>query len=241
MTHIFISDLHLSPHKPELSKMFTTFLSQYSGSGYNVYILGDLFDIWIGDDYSMQFYQNEISALKNCHAEGTRLFFMHGNRDFLIRDEFVASTGGELLTDPTIIELQGVPTLLTHGDQLCTDDIGYQQMRSIIQNPNWINDFLAKPVEERLQLADNVRKQSREAGKLKSDEIMDTNQQAVESFMAEHGVTQLIHGHTHRPNKHEFQLNGSLATRWVLGDWHADHAQYLVVSDEGISLSKFSA
>ena len=164
---------------------------------------------------------------------------MHGNRDFLVGDEFAQSCGITLTQDPTTITLNGKTTLLAHGDLLCTDDIGYQKFRADIQNKTWINEFLAKSPQERLQIAEHFRQESGRLSKEKSNEIMDVNQQAVCDFMSKHHASQLIHGHTHRPNIHEFMINGAPQTRWVLGDWHPDHAQYLSVSNNQISLKTF--
>ena len=239
MKQVFISDLHLSPQKPELSQLFQAFLSQHSGPQFTIYILGDLFDIWLGDDFSSQFYQADIHAIKNCTDQGSQLLLMHGNRDFLVGDDFANSCGITLLKDPTLIELHGQATLLCHGDLLCTDDTGYQQFRSDIQNDAWISEFLAKSPQERLQIAEHFRKESSKLSKEKSDMIMDVNQQAVKDLMSQHGITQLIHGHTHRPNKHEFTVNNSRHIRWVLGDWHPSHAQYLCVTDHDINLEYF--
>jgi len=241
MTHVFIADLHLSPYKPELSRLFQDFIAKHSGPEFTLYILGDFFDIWLGDDYSMQFYQSDIAALQACRQHGSKIYLMHGNRDFLVGQAFAESTGITLLKDPTLIKLHDQTTLLTHGDQLCTDDIEYQAFRTQIQNETWINDFLSKPVDERLKIAEHFRTESKRLSQEKSDAIMDTNQHAIETLMAQHQATQLIHGHTHRPKQHSFDDNGQTITRWVVGDWHADHAQILVSSEKTLTLTTFKS
>ncbi len=214
---------------------------KHSSPECTIYILGDFFDIWLGDDYSMQFYLDDINALQACQDKGCKIFFMHGNRDFLVGQTFAHTTGITLLNDPTLISLRGQTTVLTHGDQLCSDDVDYQKFRAHIQNENWVNDFLAKSVEERLQIADHLRKESKRLSQEKSEVIMDTNQETIETFMQQHRATQLIHGHTHRPNQHSFILEGNSMTRWVVGDWHTDHAQVLIASEEKIALSTFKS
>ena len=228
---LFISDIHLSPQQPELSTLFQAFLKQHSDPEFKIYILGDLFDIWLGDDFSTQFYQDDIEAIKTCAEQGSQLYLMHGNRDFLMGDELCKSTGLTLISDPYTIIINGTNIVLCHGDQLCTDDVSYQQFRATIQNENWINDFLAKTPQERLAIAEHFRNESKRLSQEKTADITDVNQQAVCDFMQQHETTSLIHGHTHRPQQHTFELNNKQATRWVLGDWHADHAKYLVLSD----------
>ena len=158
---------------------------------------------------------------------------MHGNRDFLIGEKFCTETGAELLQDPTMVELHGVPTLLMHGDLLCTDDHAYQAFRRQVRDPDFIRQFLRLPIAERITTAAEYRSKSGEANSLKADDIMDVNQQAVESTMLRHAVKRLIHGHTHRPHLHRFKLNGEPAFRYVLAEWHADHGGFLSVSPDG--------
>lgn len=241
MKHIFISDLHLAPHRPALTALFQAFLAQHSGPQFCIYILGDLFDLWLGDDYSSQFYQAEKEGLLAAQRQGTQLFFMPGNRDFLVGETFAASAGLCLLKDPTLITLQNEPIILCHGDQLCTDDVSYQAMRTAFQNAAWIKEFLSKPIEQRLQFAKQVREESYKQSQLKSAEIMDANPLTVERFMAEQGVLRMIHGHTHRPRVHQHHVAGRTAQRWVLGDWHDDHAQYVFADDTTIELRTFQA
>ncbi len=241
MTHIFIADLHLSPHKPELSRLFQKFIAKHSSPECTIYILGDLFDVWLGDDYSPQFYQSDLAALQACQKKGCQVFLMRGNRDFLLGQAFADRAGITLLNDPTLISLHGQVTLLTHGDQLCTDDVDYQKFRATIQSKDWASEFLAKPAAERLQIADHLRKESKRLSQEKNQVIMDANQKAIEGLMRQHHVTQLIHGHTHRPNKHNFTLGDTPVTRWVVGDWHADHAQVLIATKEGIFLTTFKS
>ena len=240
--HLFISDLHLSPQKPELSQLFQAFLKQHSGPEFTIYILGDLFDMWLGDDFSQQYYPTDISAIKHSTDAGTKIYLMHGNRDFLMGDELCKTTGMTLIPDPYSIAINGTDIVLCHGDLLCTDDESYQQFRATIQNKTWINEFLAKTPHERLAIAEHFRQESARQSKEKTTVIMDVNQQAVYKFMQQHKTTCLIHGHTHRPQQHTFELDTKEATRWVLGDWHADHAKYLVLSDaQTMHLETFSS
>lgn len=219
---LFISDLHLDTSRPEIVQLFLHFLQQRATQAEALYILGDFFEAWIGDD-AVPPDHPVIAALKGVSATGVPLYVMRGNRDFLLGEQFEQLTGARLLPDPTVITLGGDPVLLMHGDSLCTDDTTYQQFRAMVHNPQWQQMFLAKPIEERMELARQARQEStaRNTGLMDTQEsIMDVNQGAVEQAMREHGVQRLIHGHTHRPNVHEFTVDGKPATRIVLGDWY---------------------
>ena len=220
MSVLFISDLHLSGERPELIELFLNFVQFEAVNAEKLYILGDLFEVWTGDDYILPEFESVIEALKHLTSGGTPVFIMHGNRDFTIGEEFEKKTGCKLLDDPTIIDLNGTKTLVSHGDTLCTDDIEYQKFRKKVRNPQWIQQVLSLPIEERLSLAKSIRSDTREKSRQKPEEIMDVNQSAVEDFMQKWNVQQLIHGHTHRPKQHSLSINNLPAKRIVLGDWY---------------------
>ena len=220
----FISDLHLDAKRPQMVQAFMRFLGTVPEQASSLYILGDLFEYWIGDDIvdspSGQLVKPLLAGLKQVSDAGVKLYFTHGNRDFLVGERFTEMTGCALLPEKYIIDLDGVPTLLMHGDTLCTDDVEYQELRKMFYDPDQRARFLSLDFEARVAEANHLRKLSGEKMQEKSQEIMDVNQQTVEKVMLEAGVTQLIHGHTHRPNIHEFDLNGQPAKRIVLGDWY---------------------
>lgn len=235
-TTLFISDLHLCGARPAITGLFLDFLSHPARTARALYILGDLFEFWIGDE---AIEQNEFrpvaQGLRALTASGTPVFVMHGNRDFLMGPEFERATGAQLLNDPTRIDLHGTPTLLMHGDSLCTDDTEFMIFRAQVRDPAWQREFLSKPVAERTRIAQHYREASSISTASKKPEIMDVNQKAVESIMREHSVTHLIHGHTHRPNEHSFTLDGHPAQRSVLGDWY-EQGSVLRVNDQGWQL-----
>jgi len=216
---LFISDLHLTPERPDTGRLFIEFLQTRASGSAALYILGDLFELWLGDDAILPAYQPFLEALRTLTDNGVSLYIMHGNRDFLLGDGFQSMTGAQLLDDPAVIELDGIPTLLMHGDLLCTDDVSYQQFRTMVHNPEWQKALFKKTMQERLELARQLREESRTATGQKSTEIMDVNQLAVERIMRSHKTLQLIHGHTHRPAEHHLELDGKSATRFVLPEW----------------------
>ena len=235
MRTLFISDLHLSEEQPELTALFLRFLDDRVQGSDALYILGDLFEVWLGDDDASLLNQTVIDALRTISDHGVRLFFMHGNRDFLLGADFERLTGGRLLPDPSIITVDNTPVLVMHGDMLCTDDIEYHQFRAQVRDPRWQAGFLALPLAERRRLAGQARERSRAHTREKSEEIMDVNPATMRGIMVQHGVHHLIHGHTHRPGIHYFRLdsrcdNGELARRIVLGDW-GQRASALVCED----------
>jgi UDP-2,3-diacylglucosamine hydrolase len=213
---LFISDLHLTPERPDITARFLAFLAGHTAEA--LFILGDFFELWVGDDsLDDPFHRTIAETLKRRAEAGERLYFQHGNRDFLIGEAFAAAAGVTLLPDPCVVQLADRPTLISHGDLLCTDDAEYQSWRRQTRQPAWQAAFLARPLEERLAFARDVRVKS-EAGKTaKAMEIMDVNPAAVAELMASQGVSRLIHGHTHRPARHE--LEQGRAERWVLPDW----------------------
>lgn len=220
MAILFISDLHLDPARPRITETFLGFLAQEAREAERLYILGDFFEAWIGDDDPDPHHARVVHALRELTASGVPVDLMHGNRDFLIGQGFAEQTGCRLISDPTTIELDGTPTLLMHGDTLCTDDLEYQQFRRMVRDPEWQRDFLARPLPERRAFAAQARGESKARTQSKAEAIMDVNQQTVERCMRDHNVTQLIHGHTHRPAIHRFSVNGCPMTRIVLGDWY---------------------
>lgn len=219
---LFISDLHLDPSRPAITELFLHFLRERAAESEELYILGDFFEAWIGDD-AVPADHPVLAGLRQLTDAGLPIYMMRGNRDFLLGPAFEEATGTKLLSDPTVIELSGEPVLLMHGDLLCTDDVKYQQFRAMVNDPRWQAGFLAKTVEERLQLAKQARQESttRNSNLAETTEsIMDVNQDTVMKTMREHGVRRLIHGHTHRPNIHHFTLDNAPASRIVLGDWY---------------------
>lgn len=240
MATLFISDLHLEPSRPEMTQIFLRFLAGPAREAETLYILGDLFDLWIGDDANMPRYPVEIAALRALRDSGVPICMMHGNRDFLLGPDFMAATGAELLGDPIVVNLHGHPTVLSHGDMLCTDDVAHMQGRREWLDPARQAQFLAQPAEVREKIARALRMESTQNKTLKSAEIMDVTQRAVEDLMRQHGVSQLIHGHTHRPAFHDFTLDGKPARRIVLSDWHDERGSVLVCDDDGCRLQDLS-
>jgi len=220
MTTLFISDLHLDAGQPEIGEQFLRFLGRDAREAEALYILGDLFDAWLGDDDPNPYYGTMKSALRKLSDTGVPVYFMRGNRDFMVGDVFAAETGCKILHDPTIVDLYGVRVVLCHGDALCTDDVQYQQIRAMTRNPDWQTMILAKSLEERIAFALQAREASKARGQAISDEIMDVNQDAVRAAFREHKVDTMLHGHTHRPAVHEVDLSGRKSTRIVLGDWY---------------------
>jgi UDP-2,3-diacylglucosamine hydrolase len=221
MSTLFISDLHFHPSRVKIIECFLAFLRQQQGRPEALYILGDLFESWIGDDHPAESgYQSVKSALKTFSQAGTLVYVMHGNRDFLIGERFADETGCRLLMDPTRIDLYGTATLLMHGDSLCTDDRAYQRLRQKVRDPSWQQGVLGLPIAERLRMAQQAREFSEMAKKGKQNGIMDANQDAIRYAIDEHGVDLLIHGHTHRPGIYRFINKGREVTRIVLGDWY---------------------
>jgi len=221
MTALFISDLHLYHQRPAVTEAFRQFLRREAVQADSLYILGDLFEAWIGDDDPDPHNRSIVTSLKALTDSGTRCFFIPGNRDFLVGDRFAAESGVSILNDGTQIDLYNQPVLLLHGDTLCTDDKGYQRFRRFVHHPATRAAFLALPVAPRRALAKRMRDQSMSTSSQKPEEIMDVNQAAVEQTMRDESVKILVHGHTHRPAAHRFKLAGSDVQRIVLGDWYS--------------------
>ncbi len=236
---LFISDLHLRGEQPETLGLFSRFLRERAREANALYILGDLFEVWLGDDLLLPGCEQVLAELKSLTESGVPVRVMPGNRDFLLGKGFEQATGCELLEEPTRLEIAGSPTLLLHGDTLCTDDRPYQEMRRTLRDPAWIEDFLGKSPEERIAVARQLREKSREATGSKAYAIMDVNGEAVSEAFREHGVGRIIHGHTHRPARHTGDIDGTPVERFVLGDW-SDHAEILTCDESGCSLERFS-
>jgi UDP-2,3-diacylglucosamine hydrolase len=220
MTALFISDLHLDPDRPDATQRFIDFTRNAARNAKRLYILGDLFEAWIGDDDDDPGIRPIVTALADLTASGVACHFMHGNRDFLIGERFAARTGCRLLPEYASIDVFGERLLLTHGDLLCTDDTRYMTLRATVRDPAWQQDFLSKPLSERRNIARELRTLSKNEIANKSEQIMDVNADAVVRVMRELGVHVLLHGHTHRPGIHRFLLGGRDATRIVLGAWY---------------------
>lgn len=232
---LFISDLHLDPSRPAVIELFLDFLENRAAHATTLYILGDLFEYWIGDDDDRAGLIPVINGLRLLSDRGVPTFFMSGNRDFLIGECFASNTGCKLLDDTHRIELYGRAAILLHGDTLCTDDVPYQQLRQTLRNPAWQAQFLELPLSERHHQAEALRARSQNATQGKAEAIMDVNPETVASYFREHEVTLMIHGHTHRPGRHTFRLNGLDCTRLVLGDWYTQ-GSVLSASSRGLQL-----
>ncbi len=233
---LFISDLHLTAERPAANARFFRFLAETARAAEALYILGDFFEAWVGDDaLDDPFHAQVAAALRHLVARGVRLHVMHGNRDFLLGEAFACATGASLLPEQAVVNLYGRPTLLLHGDVLCTDDLDYQQFRRLVRDPGWQARFLARPLPERLALARQLRERSEQVKGDKRPEIMDANPEAVQDAFRRHGVARMIHGHTHRPAHHRLTVDDRACERWVLPDWY-DTGGYLICSDAGCRL-----
>lgn len=239
MTTLFVSDLHLDQERPEVTRLFLDFLDKDASQAEALYMLGDIFEVWIGDDDHSEPGIAVAKALKKLSDSGVPVFLMHGNRDFLIGKEFVDACGATLLAEQVVINLYGTPTLLLHGDELCVDDHPYQAFRQQVRNKHWIRTTLAKPLAERRDLARHMRDLSLKANQGKSESIMDVCVHAVDQAMRHNEVKQIIHGHTHRPAIHDSELEEVPARRIVLGDWH-EQGSVLRCDAEGCKLEKLA-
>jgi UDP-2,3-diacylglucosamine hydrolase len=230
---LFISDLHLDASRPAVIQALATFLEKASDAK-ALYVLGDLFEAWLGDDDDSPLAQQITAMLRNFSESGPQLFLMRGNRDFMLGDKFCNAIGARLLPEPTMIDLYGTPTLLMHGDSLCTADVEYQSFRKMVRDPAWQAELLSKSLEERRAIAKHLRAASKDAGSNKAEDIMDVSPDAVDLEFKSQNAEQLIHGHTHRPAVHQ-EAAGS---RFVLGDWDR-LGWYIEAKPEGVSLVNF--
>jgi UDP-2,3-diacylglucosamine hydrolase len=220
MSKMFISDIHLEEHRPDIAAIFFNFMQHEAKNAEALYILGDFFESWIGDDDLTPFHLSIIKALSTASKQGLPIFLLHGNRDFLIGKKFLETTGCQLLPDEAVIDIYGIPTLLMHGDTLCTADISYLKFRNKVRK-KWVQKiFLWKSLASRRHIAESYRLKSKNYVSTAPDAIMDVTQEEVERKMRQHHVQLLIHGHTHRPAIHTFLLDQQPATRTVLGAWH---------------------
>lgn len=229
MTTWIISDLHLCAQRPAVTQAFLHWLNTEVIHAEALYILGDFFEVWVGDDVledvqHVAEYLPIVHALRALSERGVNLYFMHGNRDFLIGKAFAQACGLQLLNDPALLECAGKRILLSHGDALCTDDVAYQQFRAQVRDPQWQQAFLAQPLAARLAFADQARSQSAQNKAMQTIDIMDVNATAVADLLRKYDYPEiLLHGHTHRPGVHQLEIDGHACERMVLGDWH-DHA-----------------
>jgi UDP-2,3-diacylglucosamine hydrolase len=232
---LFISDLHLAPERPELIAAFHALARGRARDAAALYVIGDLFDAWLGDDQVKEpLAAGVASALAALSASGTRVYLQRGNRDFLLGERFAKAAGATLLPDAIVHDLHGIPTLIMHGDQLCTDDLDYQRFRAYWQDPVHRRRLLALPYFARRAIAALFRAGSRRATASKPEQIMDVNAHAVAAALREHHVARLIHGHTHRPARHELSVDGRACERYVLADWY-NKGSYLEVAAVGIT------
>ncbi len=227
---VFISDLHLAPERPEIIDLFLKFSDDIAASADKLYILGDFLEYWLGDDDPAPALQPVFDRLAALSDQKTDVYFMHGNRDFLIGKKFAERCQLTLLDEPHITDIQNRRALLMHGDTLCTDDVEYQKFRTMVRNKQWQQDILSKSLEERIAIAKNMREASRESTAGKEEYIMDVNQQETDKTFIENNVDLLIHGHTHRPMIHKKTVNNIETTRIVLGDWYKT-GSYLRIKD----------
>jgi len=232
----FVSDLHMRAERPDLTGRFADFLSDTAVAGTEaLFILGDLFEYWIGDDdLADPFNARVCKLLRELADQGARIFFIAGNRDFLIGETFAAAAGITLLAEVEKVGAGGTATLLMHGDTVCTDDIPYQEFRRMVRSQQWQANFLARPLPERRAEVESLRRRSAEAMLDKTAAIMDANDDAIRTALTTHGCTRLIHGHTHRPGHEDIQLATGSAERWVLSDWDTGRGDALEISAAGV-------
>lgn len=235
MATYFISDLHLERIESPITNIFTAFLDDLNQND-SLYILGDLFESWIGDDNVSELSQYISDRLLMLSEQDISVALMHGNRDFLIGEDFCKTSSIELINDPRIIEIDTKKVMLTHGDELCTDDKEYQAFRSVVRNPLWQKDFLNFPISKREKIAGEAKDASKDSKENKTMEIMDVNTDAVLKAFNDHDIEIMIHGHTHRPNIHKVSNEGKNLTRYVLGDWSKNSAIILKWNEAEVEL-----
>ncbi|MFI8465170.1 MULTISPECIES: UDP-2,3-diacylglucosamine diphosphatase [Stutzerimonas stutzeri subgroup] len=235
---LLISDLHLEEERPDITRAFLHFLATRACQAEALYILGDFFEVWIGDDAITPFQQSIADALRALSERGTRIYLMHGNRDFMLGKGFCRAAGCTLLGDPSVVELGGERVLLMHGDSLCTRDEGYMRLRRLLRNPLSLFILRHLPLSTRRKLARKLRNESRAQTRIKASDIIDVTPELIPRVLAEHGVRTLIHGHTHRPATHELEVDGRPARRIVLGDWD-QQGWALQVDESGFQQAPF--
>ena len=231
MSSCFISDLHLDHKREEIKKAFFKFLESEASEFENLYILGDLFEVWIGDDFEDDFTREVISELKKFSLKDKNIFIMHGNRDFLLGEKFAEKCGAKLISDPLILDKEEKKIMLSHGDIFCTDDVEYQSFKEKVRNEKWQKEFLSKDLKDREEIAKNLRNESAMKNSKKEDYLMDVNKSEVEKIARENEVEIIIHGHVHRPKIH----NEVFGQRIVLGDWNKKY-WFISLIGERVSL-----
>ena len=236
--HLFISDLHLAPERPDIIQLFVQFMNNQAAQAESLYILGDLVEYWLGDDDEAEGLSEAFSAMKEQSDNGLNIYLMHGNRDFLMGEDLAQRAGCKLIHEPYVASLNNSSALLLHGDTLCTDDLRYMELRKVLRNPTWQDDFLSKPLIERKQMALALRQQSKEDTQSKSSDIMDVNEQAVIDAFVNNNVSLMIHGHTHRPAIHDININNKPAKRIVLGDWYSQGSVLEIDDSDNFHLSQ---
>ena len=234
---LFISDLHLAPERPAIIELFIKFLDQQASKVNELYILGDLVEYWLGDDDTAVGLDAVFNKMKQLADAGLTIYLMHGNRDFLMGEQLAERAGCQLIHEPYIADLNGKPALLMHGDTLCTDDVRYQELRLMLRNPAWQQDFLNKALAEREMMAKALREKSTEETQAKDADIMDVNASSVSDAFKNHDINLLIHGHTHRPAIHKLKNN---QTRIVLGDWYKTGSVLEFTDFEHFQLKEFN-
>jgi UDP-2,3-diacylglucosamine hydrolase len=232
---LFVSDLHLDESRPALVAQYERFLAEVAPGADALYILGDLFEYWVGDDGLALPLPARVATATRAASRHVAIYFMHGNRDFMAAGDFARAAGVDMLPDPTIVDLYGTRTALLHGDTLCTDDVAYQRFRTQVRNPAWQAAALTRPLAERVAIAEGMRAESGTAKEAKSMEIMDVAPASVEQAFRDSGCALMIHGHTHRPGRHVHHVDGRECVRWVLPDWY-QRGGYLEASANGLRL-----
>lgn len=233
---LFISDLHLDETRPDITAALKEFLTAHLGQADELYLLGDLFEAWIGDDHRTDLSESVAQDLSKFSNAGAKLFFIHGNRDFLIGEDFARRCQAKILPEQSVIQTPVGPLLILHGDSLCVDDSDYQEFRTMVRAPQWQTQFLSQPLAQRQAFAEQARAQSAAATAGKAIEIMDVNEDAVILSLEQAGTIRMLHGHTHRPAIHELANSGS--QRIVLGDWDK-LGWYAAITEGGLSLESF--
>ncbi|MGB5579659.1 MAG: UDP-2,3-diacylglucosamine diphosphatase [Woeseia sp.] len=239
MTTLFVSDLHIDQAQPEIAAQFAAFLASEARAAEALYILGDLFESWVGDDDPNPHYAETKQQIRAVVDSGVPVYFMHGNRDFMIGERFARDTGVEILQDPVVHPIHGERVLLSHGDAYCTDDHEYQAVRRMTRDPQWQAMMLSRSLEERLAFAAKARADSMAKGGMLDETISDVNADAIKDVMREHDVTLMLHGHTHRPAVHRITDGEPVRTRIVLGDWY-DQGSVVRWDDTGYSLEQLA-
>lgn len=238
MARHFISDLHLCEERPDLTALFSKYMQEIAPQSDELYVLGDLFESWIGDDDDSEFVESIIAQFKTYSDTGKKLYFQHGNRDFLLGEEFAKKTGGKILDEIHPIKVSEQEAILMHGDSLCWDDKEYMQFRKMVRSEEWQNQLLSQPLAVRRAIAADLRQKSQNAQENKAESITDVNHEAVDKALIENNATILIHGHTHRPDFHDIEINGKHCQRIVLSDW-GSQGNYLVLNSNEIESCYF--